>query len=138
MSPLPELNKELPIAVLAAGRLGSSLAIALSKADYNVAAVTSRQSSHRKWLGEQIPNTIVVENVQTAANVASIVFITGPDAHIEARQQESGIVGNVIGMVVCQEQTIHVCQFHAGLVQFESCRITAIKHEMLVPKGDDR
>ncbi|MBT5894146.1 MAG: hypothetical protein HOH57_10160, partial [Chloroflexi bacterium] len=50
MSPLPELNKESPIAVLAAGRLGSSLAIALSKAGYNVAAVTSRQASHRKWL----------------------------------------------------------------------------------------
>ena len=83
MSPLPELNKESPIAVLAAGRLGSSLAIALSNAGYNVAAVTSRQSSHRKWLSDKISNAIVVENVQTAANVASIVFITGPDAHIE-------------------------------------------------------
>jgi predicted short-subunit dehydrogenase-like oxidoreductase (DUF2520 family) len=83
MSPLPELNKESSIAVLAAGRLGSSLAIALSNAGYNVAAVTSRHSNHRKWLSDKISNAIVVENVQTAANVASIVFITGPDAHIE-------------------------------------------------------
>ena len=46
MSPLPALNKESPIAVLAAGRLGSSLAIALDKAGYIVAAITSRQSTH--------------------------------------------------------------------------------------------
>jgi predicted short-subunit dehydrogenase-like oxidoreductase (DUF2520 family) len=83
MSPLPELNKESPIAVLAAGRLGSSLAIALSNAGYNVASVTSRQPTHRKWLSEHISEAIIVENLQTAANVANVIFITGPDAYIE-------------------------------------------------------
>jgi predicted short-subunit dehydrogenase-like oxidoreductase (DUF2520 family) len=83
MSPLPELNKESPIAVLAAGRLGSSLAIALVNAGYNVAAVTSRQISHREWLNSRIPGAVVVENAQTAANVANVVFITAPDAAIE-------------------------------------------------------
>lgn len=83
MSPLPELNKESPIAVLAAGRLGSSLAIALVKAGYNVAAITSRQVSHREWLSSRVTDAIVVESPQTAANVANVVFITAPDAAIE-------------------------------------------------------
>jgi len=83
MTSLPVLNKESFVAVLAAGRLGSSLAIALDKAGYNVVAITSRQPTHRAWLNSHITTGIIVENVQTAANVANIVFITGPDAYIE-------------------------------------------------------
>lgn len=83
MSPLPQLNKDTPIAVIAAGRLGSSLAIAMAKAGYNVAAVSSRQNAHREWVASRIENAVVVENAQTAANAVSIVFITAPDAVIE-------------------------------------------------------
>jgi len=83
MSPLPELNKQSPIAVVAAGRLGSSLAIAMANAGYNVAAVSSRQPDHRDWLGERIENALAVEKAQTAANLANIVFITAPDAMVE-------------------------------------------------------
>ena len=83
MTPLPVLNKESLVAVLGAGRLGSSLAIALDKAGYTVAAITSRQPTHREWLNSHITTGIVVENVQAAVNVANIVFITGPDAYIE-------------------------------------------------------
>ena len=83
MTPLPVLSKESLVAVIAAGRLGSSLAIALDKAGYTVAAITSRQPTHREWLNSHITTGIVVENVQTAVNVANIVFITGPDAYIE-------------------------------------------------------
>ena len=83
MSPLPELNKQSPIAVIAAGRLGSSMAIALDNAGYNVAAISSRQASHREWLSSRIKNAVVVENPQTAANVANVVFITAPDGNIE-------------------------------------------------------
>jgi predicted short-subunit dehydrogenase-like oxidoreductase (DUF2520 family) len=83
MSPLPELNKQTPIAVVAAGRLGSSMAIALSNAGYNVAAISSRQASHREWLSSRIKDAVVVENPQTAANVANVVFITAPDGNIE-------------------------------------------------------
>ena len=83
MSPLPELNKQTPIAIVAAGRLGSSLAIAMSNAGYNVAAVSSRRADHRKWLKSRIENGLVVENAQTAVNLASIVFITAPDVTIE-------------------------------------------------------
>ena len=83
MSSLPELNKQTPIAIVAAGRLGSSIAIAMSDTGYNVAAVSSRRADHREWLKSRIENGVVVENAQTAANLASIVFITAPDAAIE-------------------------------------------------------
>jgi len=83
MSPLPELNKQSPIAIVAAGRLGSSLAIAMSEAGYNVAAVSSRRSDHRDWLNSRIGDAIAVESAQTATNMANIVFITTPDAAIE-------------------------------------------------------
>jgi len=83
MSPIPELNKDTPIAVIAAGRLGSSLAVALVNAGYNVAAISSRQASHREWLSSRVESVVVVENPQTAANVANVVFITAPDAAIE-------------------------------------------------------
>ncbi|GIT60071.1 MAG: hypothetical protein Ct9H300mP19_20190 [Dehalococcoidia bacterium] len=66
LTPLPVLNKESLVAVLGAGRLGSSLAIALDKAGYTVAAITSRQPTHREWLNSHITTGIVVENVQTA------------------------------------------------------------------------
>ncbi|MEE8046174.1 MAG: DUF2520 domain-containing protein [Dehalococcoidia bacterium] len=83
MSPLPELNRQSPIAVIAAGRLGSSLAIAMANAGYNVAAVSSRQADHRDWLKSRIENVLMVENPQTAANLANVIFITAPDAMIE-------------------------------------------------------
>jgi len=77
------LDKKTPIAVLASGRLGSSLAIALEKSAYNVVAVTSRRIEHRKWLKERLPNSIITDNFQTASNLADVVFITGPDAAIQ-------------------------------------------------------
>jgi predicted short-subunit dehydrogenase-like oxidoreductase (DUF2520 family) len=83
MSPLPELNKESPIAVIAAGRLGSSLAIALTEVGYNVAAISSRQSSHREWLKSRLKDSVVVEDAQSAANLANIVFVTAPDSAVE-------------------------------------------------------
>jgi predicted short-subunit dehydrogenase-like oxidoreductase (DUF2520 family) len=83
MSPLPELNKQSRIAVVAAGRLGSSLAIAMAEAGYNVASVSSRRSDHRDWLNSRIGDAIAVESAQTATNMANIVFITAPDAAIE-------------------------------------------------------
>ena len=50
MSPLPVLDKTTPIAIVAAGRLGSSLARALLDAGYNVVTVSSRSQDNREWL----------------------------------------------------------------------------------------
>jgi len=82
MSPLPSLGKETSVAIVAAGRLGSSLAIAMDRAGYNVTALSSRRAEHRKWLSEQLPSAIVVESAQTASNTAGVVFVTGPDSAI--------------------------------------------------------
>ena len=82
MSPLPVLDKTTPIAIVAAGRLGSSLARALLDAGYNVVAVSSRSQDHREWLSSRMEEVVVTENTQSAANLASVVFVTGPDAMI--------------------------------------------------------
>ncbi|MDA1279677.1 MAG: DUF2520 domain-containing protein [Chloroflexi bacterium] len=83
MSPLPSLDRKTPVAVIAAGRLGSSLAAALDRAGYNVVAISSRRVAHREWLGSRIPDALVVESAQTAANLANVIFVTAPDAAIE-------------------------------------------------------
>ena len=92
MSPLPVLDKTTPIAIVAAGRLGSSLARALLDAGYNVVAVSSRSQDHREWLSSRMEEVVVTEIAQSAANLASVVFVTGPDAmiaEIEARLQQT-------------------------------------------------
>ncbi len=83
MSPLPKLDNATPVAVIAAGRLGSSLSTALDRAGYNLAAASSRPAGHRDWLGSGLPNSIIVENAQAAADLATVIFITGPDSAIE-------------------------------------------------------
>lgn len=81
-SPLPELSRQTPVAIIAAGRLGSSLALAMFAAGYNVAAVSSRRASHREWLDSRLHGSSVPEKAQVAADLASVVFITGPDSAI--------------------------------------------------------
>lgn len=53
------------------------------KAGYNVVAVSSRQAGHRAWLSSRLSGPAVTEKAQTAADLATIVFITGPDSAIE-------------------------------------------------------
>ena len=73
------LNRRTPIAVIAAGKLGSSLALAMDDKGYNVVAASSRRASHRYWLSSQLEGLVAVGNAQAAVNLADIIFITGPD-----------------------------------------------------------
>ncbi len=90
VSGLPKLNKQTPVAVLAAGRLGSSIAGAMLKTGFNVAAVSSRRADHRDWLSTNLASTltgqlsgpVIASKAQTAADLATVVFITGPDSAI--------------------------------------------------------
>jgi predicted short-subunit dehydrogenase-like oxidoreductase (DUF2520 family) len=82
LSNLPELDRKTPIAVVAAGRLGSSLAHAALKAGYNVVAISSRRASHRKWLASRLTSPTITENAQIATDLAAAAFITGPDSVI--------------------------------------------------------
>ncbi len=80
---LPKLNRQTPVAVIAAGRLGSSLASAMLRAGYNVAAVSSRRADHREWLTSRLSGPTVTQKGQIAADLATVVFVTGPDSAIE-------------------------------------------------------
>lgn len=81
--PAPSLSKTTPIGFIGAGRLGSSLAIAMERAGYRVSGVSSRRSSHRHWLTSQLPGTSVHSDGVDVAARASIVFITTPDSVIK-------------------------------------------------------
>ena len=87
------LNPNSRIAVVAAGRLGASLAIALSKAGRNVVAVSSRRNTQRQWLNTQLASTSlrgndpangtrVCSEPRDAASDAEVVLVTSSDAAI--------------------------------------------------------
>lgn len=76
------LSSETAVGIIGAGRLGSSLAIAMTRAGYRVAAVSSRRASHRDWLAEHLPLAKITSAPQAIAEIASIVFITTSDAAI--------------------------------------------------------
>ena len=70
------------IGVIGAGRLGSSLAIALDRADYSVVAVSSRRPEHREWLQSKLPEVSFVAEPQKVADLAQIVFVSTSDSAI--------------------------------------------------------
>lgn len=90
-----ELSSEGGIAVVAAGRLGSSLALALVKAGRNVVAVSSRRVEHRRWLASALRSAIatrdggtrsstvrVCKDAREAASLAKVVLVTSNDGAI--------------------------------------------------------
>ena len=94
-SPGRELSADSSIAVVAAGRLGSSLAVALVKAGRNVVAVSSRRGEHRRWLTDALTHATarlgnsatadtvrVCHDARDAASSAQVVFIASNDSAI--------------------------------------------------------
>ena len=90
-----DLSADSPIAVVAAGRLGSSLAVALTRAGRNVVAVSSRRGLHRRWLAEALGHAMstrddvadsnrvyVCQDAREAASYAKVVFVTSSDGAI--------------------------------------------------------
>jgi predicted short-subunit dehydrogenase-like oxidoreductase (DUF2520 family) len=71
------------IAIIGAGRLGTSLAFAMSKKGYTIKALSCRSKNSveesRQKIGHGIPST---DNVQTA-DKGEIIFLTVPDDEIE-------------------------------------------------------
>ena len=76
-----DLNSK--IAVIAAGRLGSSLATAMTEKGLNVVSASTRRESHRKWLAEKLTKVYVSADFAEAASLADVVFITSSDSAIE-------------------------------------------------------
>ena len=90
-----DLSADSPIAVVAAGRLGSSLAVALTRAGRNVVAVSSRRGPHRRWLADALGHAMstrddvadsnrahVCQDAREAASYAKVVFVTSSDGAI--------------------------------------------------------
>lgn len=95
MNPNRELSADSEIAVVAAGRLGASLAVALLKVGRNVVAVSSRRAEHRSWMANALEVAIasrgddadtrkvhVCDDARAAASYAKVVFITSSDGAI--------------------------------------------------------
>lgn len=87
------LNHDSRIAVVAAGRLGASLAVALTRVGRNLAAVSSRREEQRQWLQRQLAaaenvgdetsnQTTICADPGEAATEADVVFVTSSDAAI--------------------------------------------------------
>ena len=76
-------DKTARVAIVGAGRLGSSLARAMVAAGYNVAAASSGSAEHRVWLADRLPGTEACARPEEAAAAADLVFITTPDDVIE-------------------------------------------------------
>lgn len=81
------------VAVVAAGRLGASLTVALARAGRNVVAVSSRRDTQRRWLNTQLAavasirddsegRTRVCSEPRDAASDAEVIFVTSSDAAI--------------------------------------------------------
>ncbi|MDA0232105.1 MAG: DUF2520 domain-containing protein [Chloroflexi bacterium] len=76
------LSRESAVGFIGAGRLGSSLAVAMARSGYRVVAVSSRRASHRKWLSDRLAEAKVVAEPQEVADAAEVIFITTSDGAI--------------------------------------------------------
>jgi|TARA_B100000959_G_scaffold276980_1_gene332655 predicted short-subunit dehydrogenase-like oxidoreductase (DUF2520 family) len=81
--PVIALDAYTSIGFVGAGRLGTSVASALHRAEFRVVAVSSRSDLSLEAFAERVPGCVPVPTSQDVADIADIVFITTPDAVIE-------------------------------------------------------
>ncbi|MBU88077.1 MAG: DUF2520 domain-containing protein [Dehalococcoidia bacterium] len=82
-NPKVDLNKN-SISIISAGKLGSSLAMALKNSKYPLISVHARSLEQRKWLAEILgPKIFITEDPNKAAENANYIFITGTDSIVE-------------------------------------------------------
>ncbi len=72
------------IGFIGAGKLGSSLAIAMQQAEYPVVSLSTRRPDHRDWLQQRIPGASIHTNPQKVVDESEIVFVTASDAAISS------------------------------------------------------
>ena len=78
------LSKKSPVGFIGAGKVGTSLAIALHKAGYNVIGSNSKSISSANNLSSTIPNCRTYSNIKDIASNCEVLFITTPDDSIES------------------------------------------------------
>jgi predicted short-subunit dehydrogenase-like oxidoreductase (DUF2520 family) len=72
----------LKIGFIGAGKVGFTLALALSKAGYAVNAVSSRSISSAYKLGDKLPSAVVFDSPQGVSDACDLTFITTSDSAI--------------------------------------------------------
>jgi predicted short-subunit dehydrogenase-like oxidoreductase (DUF2520 family) len=87
-----KLNPDVtsPIGIIGAGRLGSSLALALTAAGRKVVSATTTSLKRQVLLQAAIPDAFITENISVSINLSDVVFVTCPDgviSDIAASQQ---------------------------------------------------
>jgi predicted short-subunit dehydrogenase-like oxidoreductase (DUF2520 family) len=75
-------TKQSRVGIIGAGRLGSSLGLALTGTGYTVAALSSRRAEHRDWLSRRLAGTKITAEAQPVADASDIVFIATSDGAI--------------------------------------------------------
>ena len=77
-------DKSTPIGFIGAGAVGGSLAVALHRAGYPVAAVASRTPASAQTFADRIPGCVPRDGFQELADSVGFVFITTSDDAIAA------------------------------------------------------
>ena len=72
----------LKIGIIGAGKVGTALAVLLSRKGYKVASVYSRSQSSAEKLAAIVKGCRVAHSYQEAADAAELIFITTPDSAI--------------------------------------------------------
>jgi predicted short-subunit dehydrogenase-like oxidoreductase (DUF2520 family) len=78
----PRFTKRSRVGIIGAGRLGSSLALALKVNGYTVAALSSRRAEHREWLSQRFVGAKITAEARPVADASDIVFIATSDGAI--------------------------------------------------------
>ena len=80
---MTSLDKTLRIGFIGAGRVGGSLAVAMSNADYPVVAVSSRTPASAVSFAERIHGCVPYADLQDAVDASDMVFISTSDDAIQ-------------------------------------------------------
>ncbi len=108
----------LKVGFIGAGTVGSALALQLAKNGYRIATVSSRTYISAEKLAKAIPGCIAVEDNQSVADDADLVFITTPD----------GVIGNVANEVQWRPgQSVVHCSGADSTAVLESARRAGAK-----------
>lgn len=75
-------GKDLKIGIIGAGKVGTTLALGLGKAGYQVTHISSRSSSSAQKLAEKLPSAVVRQDSQAVFDNSDLIFITTPDTAI--------------------------------------------------------
>ncbi len=77
------IDRSTSIGFIGAGRLGASLAVAISRCGYRVGAVHRRSASAADAVASRIPGATATTDAQRIAGECDVVFVTTGDAAIE-------------------------------------------------------